>query len=291
MSKKIDQWLPLYVADYKADTSRLTTEQHGAYLLIIMDYWRNGPPPDDDAVLAQITGLPLDRWKKHRPIIERFFAVDDGAWTQKRIELELLKAKRVNDQKSEAGKASAAKRWGNEDYNGDGNEKVTGVTTDDVTESVTARPRQNAPSQSPTPLTLKALPTPSLPTPKSRSKDLVRASRLPADWILPKAWGEWALQERPELTAERVRNIADTFKDHWIAQPGQKGVKADWQATWRNWVRREKGMNGGVIVAAPRKKAEPPLPKLSEAEIKNNQVRVNELVKKFKGKSLGGAPA
>ena len=29
----------------------------------------------------------------------------------------------------------------------------------------------------------------------------------------------------------------EKFKDYWISQPGQKGVKLDWFATWRNWVR------------------------------------------------------
>jgi hypothetical protein len=29
----------------------------------------------------------------------------------------------------------------------------------------------------------------------------------------------------------------DQFKDYWISQAGQKGVKLDWFATWRNWVR------------------------------------------------------
>lgn len=28
------------------------------------------------------------------------------------------------------------------------------------------------------------------------------------------------------------------FEDYWNAQPGQKGVKVDWHATWRNWIRR-----------------------------------------------------
>lgn len=30
------------------------------------------------------------------------------------------------------------------------------------------------------------------------------------------------------------------FADHWRAKPGADGRKADWLATWRNWVRRER---------------------------------------------------
>lgn len=30
----------------------------------------------------------------------------------------------------------------------------------------------------------------------------------------------------------------EKFRDYWAALPGQKGVKTDWPATWRNWVRR-----------------------------------------------------
>jgi hypothetical protein len=63
-------------------------------------------------------------------------------------------------------------------------------------------------------------------------------TRLPADWKLPKTWGEWALEERPELTAEFVRKEAEKFKDHWLANANRReGKKADWLATWRNWIR------------------------------------------------------
>lgn len=36
------------------------------------------------------------------------------------------------------------------------------------------------------------------------------------------------------------------FYDYWLAQPGQKGVKLDWLATWRNWCRKsvDDGRNG-----------------------------------------------
>lgn len=62
-------------------------------------------------------------------------------------------------------------------------------------------------------------------------------SRLRSDWELPQDWHEWASKERPDLNAPEV---AEQFKDHWLAKPGRDGVKADWFATFRNWVRREK---------------------------------------------------
>lgn len=64
---------------------------------------------------------------------------------------------------------------------------------------------------------------------------------LPKDWVLPKKWGEWALAERPEITEEQIRKEAEKFKDHWLANSNQaKAKKADWEATWRNWIRAAK---------------------------------------------------
>lgn len=73
-----------------------------------------------------------------------------------------------------------------------------------------------------------------------------RGSRLPKDW-----------QPGPEQTAfaeglgfrngTAAAELAK-FRDYWTAQPGQKGVKADWTATWRNWLRRaseDRGKAGG----------------------------------------------
>jgi len=58
--------------------------------------------------------------------------------------------------------------------------------------------------------------------------------RLVSDFSFPKEWEEFCQTERPELSPVKT---FDQFKDYWIAQAGQKGVKLDWFATWRNWVR------------------------------------------------------
>ena len=59
-------------------------------------------------------------------------------------------------------------------------------------------------------------------------------SRLAPDWSLPADWKTWAEQERPELD---VLTQAASFADYWHGVAGAKGRKADWLATWRNWIR------------------------------------------------------
>lgn len=64
-----------------------------------------------------------------------------------------------------------------------------------------------------------------------------RGTALAADWILPDDWKTWAEKERPDLDMAKV---GDSFRDFWIAKPGKDGRKADWHATWRNWVRNQR---------------------------------------------------
>jgi uncharacterized protein YdaU (DUF1376 family) len=87
-----DIWMPLFVGDYLRDTSRLTRDQHGGYLLLIMDYWVKGPLPDDDEQLAAIVKANLEEWSRLRPRLEPFFRVEAGMWHHKRIDEERGKA-------------------------------------------------------------------------------------------------------------------------------------------------------------------------------------------------------
>jgi uncharacterized protein YdaU (DUF1376 family) len=79
-------------------------------------------------------------------------------------------------------------------------------------------------------------PDPPAPPPAAAAAS-TRGTRLPRDWALPKVWGEWALGEYPQWTAEKVRREAAGFADHWHAKTGKDGTKLDWLATWRNWCR------------------------------------------------------
>lgn len=107
--------MPLYVGDYLGDTGHLTTSQHGAYLLLMMHYWRKGGLPDEDEQLSAITKLPLNIWKTYRGTIQAFFY--DG-WCHKRIDAELATME-VRHRKraaagSKGGTQAAINRWKNE---------------------------------------------------------------------------------------------------------------------------------------------------------------------------------
>lgn len=92
--------MPLYVGDYLGDTGHLSTSQHGAYLLLMMHYWRKGELPDDDKQLAAITKLPPNIWRECRETLQAFFY--DG-WRHKRIDEELAKMERATAKRAAAG--------------------------------------------------------------------------------------------------------------------------------------------------------------------------------------------
>lgn len=110
---KTDVFMPLYIGDYLAGTARLTTELHGAYLLLIMDYWMNGPLPDDDATLSSVTKMSRDAWSNARPLLAKYFDISGGVWKQKRIEKELKKASEKRQKARAKAEKAAAARWGN----------------------------------------------------------------------------------------------------------------------------------------------------------------------------------
>lgn len=72
------------------------------------------------------------------------------------------------------------------------------------------------------------------PTPTT--KTINRGTRIPEDFTVTDRMREWAAINAP---AVNIESATARFVDHWHAQSGQKAVKLDWTATWRNWLRSD----------------------------------------------------
>lgn len=101
-------YMPLYVADYLGDTRHLSTEQHGAYLLLLMAMWRaGGRLPNERAKLARMAGLSPAKWAKMEAEILAFFTPGSDDIGHRRIEKELEKYQEISTIRSEIGSRGA----------------------------------------------------------------------------------------------------------------------------------------------------------------------------------------
>lgn len=113
---------------------------------------------------------------------------------------------------------------------------VTDVMCDVTDASSPPFPRPLSPQ---TPLTPTPIP-PEITTParkgtaKPPDKPPKRGTRLPEDWQPNPDDIAFA---QPHLTGHEIANEAARFRDYWIAKAGSGGVKLDWSAVWRNWIR------------------------------------------------------
>jgi uncharacterized protein YdaU (DUF1376 family) len=106
--------MQLYVSDFIGDTLHLSTEQVGAYLLLLMAMWNaGGSLPDDEAKLARIVRMSVKKWRAVAPDMMTFFDLVDGAVRHNRLTKELQKSEGKSHSRAsagaEGGKAKALK--------------------------------------------------------------------------------------------------------------------------------------------------------------------------------------
>ena len=98
--------MPMYWDAYLADTTHLSTEEHGAYLLLLAAMWRrNGIVPDDDKDNARIVGMTTAKWRKTKARLDGLIAIADGSITQKKLQ----KTWEKTQEKIEKNRANGAK--------------------------------------------------------------------------------------------------------------------------------------------------------------------------------------
>lgn len=226
-------YMQLYVADYLADTMHLSTEEHGAYLLLIFNYWQTGKPIPKSR-LARITRLSNERWTVVERALNEFFNERDDEWVHERVERDLDAVHASQTQRSAAGKASAEARknraksrhtrLGNDrstTVEVSLNENPTNRDTDTDTDTEESRSRALPAAAAPAPLTV----IPVEPAPKAKRK-----STIPETFLLTTEMAKWARERAP---AANLPLETEKFVNHYR---GKGDLRADWVASWRTWM-------------------------------------------------------
>jgi len=130
--EKVDIFMPFYVGDYLKDTNRLSASEHGAYLMLMLDYWQNGPIPDNDRILFRLSRMSEQEWLESKDVLLGYFKRRDGKLVHSRIDRELSAARarsarysKLSESGVEARKSrSTVNRTVDSEVNGTVNSKV-----------------------------------------------------------------------------------------------------------------------------------------------------------------------
>lgn len=105
-------YMPWYPTDYKADTSHLSLEEHGAYRLLLDQLWlSDGVLGFDVKRLSRRLGITPKRFEKIWAEIGEFFCLEAGQITHKRVTSEIKKAQEMVEKRAATARKAAEKRW------------------------------------------------------------------------------------------------------------------------------------------------------------------------------------
>jgi len=188
-----------HIGDYKSHTHHLSHYEDLAYRRLLDFYFLHEQPIKHRDIARQI-GM-RDHEEDVMTVLNEFFISTPEGFVNPRADKEIKQYKEF----AEAGKRGAAKRWSKPPHG-------EAISPPNATPIATNNQK---------------------PITNNQDKKAL-GKRLANDFSFPLEWEQFCKETRPELHPTRT---FDQFKDYWIAQAGQKGVKLDWFATWRNWVR------------------------------------------------------
>lgn len=220
--------IPLSTSAYLADTQHLSLPEHGAYLLILMTMWRAGGwIKDDDRLLANICKISLKKWLSIAPVIRHLLLAKDGRLSQKRLLSESKKAEDVvSKNRANGAKGGAAKALKN---------KEQGLATAKV----------SLPHPLPHPLPDRQNPEKPTLSFLEESKNLESKKRKKAGTALSSDWqptaSDRAYGRELGLTDSTIDQFAEDMRV-WAQANANREVarKADWSATFKGWMRRNR---------------------------------------------------
>jgi uncharacterized protein YdaU (DUF1376 family) len=219
---------PHYIKAFKAATAHLTRVQRSLYREAIDLYYDLEHPwdaADFDGWAHKLQARSDDEKADLRLVQKEFFPEVDGCFRNERCDREILKYQSLIASASAAGKASAEKRK---------NAKATPVERPLASRSTNQNQNQNQTS-------------PNGDVAAGAGNKASKGSRLPKEWAPSTDDLAFILAQRPDLNP---KTTAEMFRDYWHSKPGKDGVRVDWPATWRNWVRNQRVLPGNTALAS-----------------------------------------
>jgi uncharacterized protein YdaU (DUF1376 family) len=109
---KVDYWMPLDIGQFLQHTMQLSTEEVGAYLLLLLRYWGSGPLPNDPNQLARTARMSPDAWSIAFASLSMFFQTGpDGLLHQKGADKRRAKWMDKRQKAHEKAQKAANARW------------------------------------------------------------------------------------------------------------------------------------------------------------------------------------
>jgi uncharacterized protein YdaU (DUF1376 family) len=243
-----------HIGDHLIATAHLSALEDGIYRRLMDRYYATELPLClDEAMLFRVMRVHTDDERNAvRTMLNEFFTRSDSGWRHTRCEQDITAFKEKSAKSTEA----ANRRWQKTDQQDAAPRRRPSKPdaprqSEPIREGVSPRATKsasgsatNAAADAATDAATDAASKPGKrAVSASRSErnadaNASQATRLPADWQPSDVDIAFCRTHRPDL---QPMAVASQFRDYWIAQPGVTGKKADWSATWRNWVRNERG--------------------------------------------------
>ena len=195
---------PFHIGDYAAHTRHLSFMEDLAYRRLIDQYYLDECPlKGDPSLIARRIGMS-DFSSDVEYILQTFFDRNGDLWISKRCDDEIAKYQLKAESARNANRIKSAKK--------------SALKSELISEP------NHIVTKNQEPIT-------SIGVAKATKGTRLSLDAIPEEWVL------FCKKERSDLNPILV---FESFKDYWVAAPGSKGVKADWFATWRNWIRNQK---------------------------------------------------
>ena len=218
--------MPMYWDAYISDTTHLTTEEHGAYLLLLAAMWRrNGSVPDDDKDNARILGLTVGKWRKIKARLSEFLIFNDGCITQKKLQ----KTWENTQEKIEKNRINGAKGGRPKGNKNNDMTKANGFNS--------LNPNESIPEPEPEPVKKDTnvsqkdglFDEVDIPKPKAPKKSRMVEGWTPSQKNIEDAYSQ-------NLTDDDIQEIANDFQIYWADRTDKSASKSQrgWDQAWRN---------------------------------------------------------